>query len=107
MHHSHRSRRSNKKNLNINKSMILEERSYVVSGKGFKTLKIKGYSNRNKLIESLKLKGFKPTSSVYITKSQARTKIEARNNRKGKKSKSRRSGRRRSMKTRQDIGVTY
>jgi hypothetical protein len=83
--------------------MILEERSYVVSGKGFKTLKIKGHSNRNKLIESLKLQGFKPHSSVYITKSQARNNIEARNNRRGKKSKSRRSGRRRRTSTRIDV----
>jgi len=92
---------SNKKNLNINKSMILEERSYVVSGKGFKTLKIKGYSNRNKLIKSLKLQGFKPHSSVYITKLQARTKLQSRTNR--KKSKSRRSGRRRRTSTRIDV----
>ena len=28
----------------------LEDRCYVVYGKGFKPLKIKGYSNRNKLI---------------------------------------------------------
>jgi hypothetical protein len=42
--------------------MILEERCYVVYEKGFKPLKIKGYSNRNKLIDSLKLKGFKPKS---------------------------------------------
>lgn len=44
--------------------MILEERCYVVYGMGFKPLKIKGYSNRNKLIDSLKLKGFKPKSSL-------------------------------------------
>ena len=30
--------------------MILEERCYVVYGKDFKPLKIKGYSNKNKLI---------------------------------------------------------
>ena len=29
-----------------------------------KGVKIKGYSNRNKLIDSLKLKGFKPKSSL-------------------------------------------
>jgi hypothetical protein len=49
--------------------MILEERCYVVYGKGFKPLKIKGYSNRNKLIDSLKLKGFKPKSSLLNSNS--------------------------------------
>jgi hypothetical protein len=46
--------------------MSLEDRCYVVYGNGtnFKPLKIKGYSNKNKLIESLKLKGFKPKSSL-------------------------------------------
>ncbi len=49
--------------------MILEDRCYVVYGKGFKPLKIKGYSNRNKLIDSLKLKGFKPKSSLLNSNS--------------------------------------
>lgn len=44
--------------------MTLEERCYVIYGKDFKALKIKGYSNKNKLIESLKLKGLKPKSSL-------------------------------------------
>jgi hypothetical protein len=43
--------------------MTLEERCYVIYGNGFKALKIKGISNKNKLIESLKLKGFSPKSS--------------------------------------------
>jgi len=46
--------------------MSLEDRCYVVygNGKDFKALKIKGYSNKNKLIESLKSKGFKPKFSL-------------------------------------------
>ena len=50
--------------------MTLEERCYVVYGNDFKPFKIKGYSNRNKLIESLKLKGFKPKSSLLNCNSQ-------------------------------------
>ena len=50
--------------------MIPEERCYVVYGKDFKPLKIKGYSNRNKLIESLTLRGFKPKSSLLNCNSQ-------------------------------------
>jgi hypothetical protein len=42
----------------------------VVYGKRFKPLKIKGYSNRNKLMESLRLKGFKPKSSLLNCESQ-------------------------------------
>jgi hypothetical protein len=49
--------------------MNLEERCYVVYGKGFKPLKIKGYSNKNKLLESLKVKGFKPKSSLLNSNS--------------------------------------
>ena len=49
--------------------MILEDRCYVVYGKGFKPLKIKGFENRNKLIDSLKLKGFKPKSSLLNSNS--------------------------------------
>jgi hypothetical protein len=44
--------------------MTLEERCYVIYGIGFKALKIKGMSNKNKLIDSLKEKGFKPRSSL-------------------------------------------
>jgi hypothetical protein len=53
--------------------MSLEDRCYVVygNGKNFKPLKIKGFSNRNKLIESLKLKGFKPKSSLLNSNSQS------------------------------------
>jgi hypothetical protein len=40
--------------------MSLEERCYVVYGKGFAALKIKGMLNRNKLMDSLRLKGFTP-----------------------------------------------
>jgi hypothetical protein len=50
--------------------MNMEDRCYVVYGNNFKPLKIKGYSNRNKLIESLKLKGFKPKSSLLNCNSQ-------------------------------------
>ena len=50
--------------------MILEERCYDVYGKDFKPLKIKGYSNKNKLIESLKLKRFKPKCSLLNCNSQ-------------------------------------
>ena len=44
--------------------MLLEERCYVVYGKGFDPFKIKGYSNKNKLINKLNLKGFNPKSSL-------------------------------------------
>jgi len=44
--------------------MTLEERCYVIYGTGFKALKIKGISNKNKLVESLKKKGYKPSFSV-------------------------------------------
>lgn len=44
--------------------MPFEERCYVIYGSGFKALKIKGISNKNKLIEALKLKGFSPKSSL-------------------------------------------
>ena len=43
---------------------ILEDRCYVIYGKGFKPLKIKGLTNKNKLINTLKLKGFNPKSSL-------------------------------------------
>jgi hypothetical protein len=44
--------------------MILEDRCYVVYGNGFTPVKIKGYSNKNKLLDSLKIKGLKPKSSL-------------------------------------------
>ena len=50
--------------------MILEERCYVVYGTQFKPLKIKGFENRNKLIESLKVRGFTPKSSLLNCDSQ-------------------------------------
>ena len=40
--------------------MSFEDRCYVVFGIGFKPLKIRGKSNRDDLIESLRKKGFKP-----------------------------------------------
>ena len=50
--------------------MILEERCYVVYGKGFRPLKIRGFENINKLLESLKVEGFKPKSSLLNCSSQ-------------------------------------
>ena len=44
--------------------MLLEDRCYVVYGKGFDPFKIKGYSNKNKLINKLNSKGFNPKSSL-------------------------------------------
>ena len=48
--------------------MSLEDRCYVVYGNGtnFKPLKIKGYSNRNKLIESLHRWTFKTTINLIL-----------------------------------------
>ena len=48
----------------------LEARCYVVYGKGFNPLKIKGSANKTKLLESLKLKGFKPKSSLLNCNSE-------------------------------------
>jgi hypothetical protein len=44
--------------------MPFEERCYVIYGIGFKALKIKGISNKNKLIDSLRIKGFYPKFSL-------------------------------------------
>jgi len=44
--------------------MPVEERCYVIYGIGFKALKIKGLSNKNKLIDSLRIKGFYPKFSL-------------------------------------------
>ena len=44
--------------------MPFEERCYVIHGIGFKALKIKGISNKNKLIDSLRIKGFYPKFSL-------------------------------------------
>ena len=49
--------------------MAFEERCYVIYGTGFKALKIKGISNKNKLIDSLKMKGFSPKSSLLSSSS--------------------------------------
>jgi len=51
---------------------MFEERCYAVHGTGFTALKIKGMTNRNKLMKSLKLKGFKPKSS-NLSKKYAKT----------------------------------
>jgi hypothetical protein len=48
----------------------LESRCYVVYGKGFKPLKIKGSANKNSLLESLKVKGFNPKSSLLNCNSE-------------------------------------
>ena len=45
-------------------NMLSGERCYVVYGKGFAPLKIKGYYNKNRLINKLILKGFNPKSSL-------------------------------------------
>jgi hypothetical protein len=50
--------------------MSLEDRCYVVYGNGFKALKIKGNSNKNKLMKSLKVKGFSPKSSLLNCESE-------------------------------------
>ena len=52
--------------------MSFEERCYVVYGKGFTALKIRGMSNRNKLMDSLRSNGFKPKSSS-LSKKYSRT----------------------------------
>ena len=54
--------------------MSLEDRCYVIYGNGFKALQIKGMSNKNKLIESLKLKGFSPKSSLLNCNSSKKCK---------------------------------
>ena len=48
--------------------MSFEKRCYAVYGKGFTALKIKGMSNRNKLMDSLRSDGFKPKSSLISSK---------------------------------------
>jgi len=51
--------------------MSLEERCYVVYGNRFKPLTIKGITNKNELIESLKLKGLSPKYSLLNPKSSS------------------------------------
>ncbi len=41
-----------------------KNRCYVIYGSNFKALKIKGFENKNNLINELKIKGFKPKSSL-------------------------------------------
>ena len=48
--------------------MSFEERCYAVYGRGFTALKIKGMSNKNKLMDSLRSKGFKPKSTLISSK---------------------------------------
>jgi hypothetical protein len=42
----------------------LESRCYVVYGSKFTPLKIKGYSNKSKLVNLLRMKGYKPNTSL-------------------------------------------
>ena len=48
----------------------LESRCYVVYGSKFKPLKIKGFSNRNKLVNLLRIKGLKPKTYLLNCDSQ-------------------------------------
>jgi hypothetical protein len=57
--------------------MSLEERCYVIYGNGFKALKIKGISNKNKLLDSLKIKGFSPKSSILNSNSPSGKKCKS------------------------------
>ena len=57
--------------------MVFEERCYIVYGNGFKPLKIKGITNKNKLIDSLKIKGFSPKSSLLNCNSLAGKKCKS------------------------------
>jgi len=43
--------------------MSLEDNLYVIYGEGFRPIQIKGFSNKNKLLENLKKKGFNPKYS--------------------------------------------
>jgi hypothetical protein len=58
--------------------MPFEERCYVVYGNGFKALKIKGISNRHKLIYSLKIQGFSPKFSLLNSSSPSGKKCTSR-----------------------------
>jgi hypothetical protein len=57
--------------------MPFEERCYVIYGNGFKALKIKGISNKNKLIDSLRIKGFYPKFSLLNCKSPSGKKCKS------------------------------
>jgi hypothetical protein len=58
--------------------MPFEERCYVIYGNGFKALKIKGFSNKNKLIDSLRIKGFYPKFSLLNSSSPSGKKCTSR-----------------------------
>lgn len=47
------------------------DRCYVVFGKDFKAMKIKGITEKKNLIKSLKKKGYKPKSSLLNCKSKS------------------------------------
>jgi hypothetical protein len=47
------------------------ERCYVVHGTGFSPLKIKGMQERNNLMKTLKLKGYKPKFTGLSCKSKS------------------------------------
>ena len=48
----------------------LDSRCYVVYGSKFKPLKVKGFSNKNKLVNLLRMKGLKPNISLLNCDSQ-------------------------------------
>lgn len=47
------------------------DKCYVVFGKDFKPLKIKGIVEKKKLLQSLKKKGYKPKASLLNCKSKS------------------------------------
>jgi hypothetical protein len=48
----------------------LESRCYIVYGSNFKSMMVKGFSNRNKLVNLLRTKGLKPITSLLNSDSQ-------------------------------------
>lgn len=48
----------------------LESRCYIVYGSNFKSLMVKGFSNRNKVVNLLRTKGLKPNTSLLNSDSQ-------------------------------------
>ena len=48
----------------------LESRCYIVYGSNFKSMMVKGFSNRNKLVNLLRTKGLKPNTSLLNSDSQ-------------------------------------
>jgi hypothetical protein len=71
----------------------MENRCYVIYGSYFKPMKIKGHSNKNNLINHLKLKGYKPKSSLLNCNSKRRL-----SKRKSKRRLSKRKSKRRLSK---------